>query len=278
MPCKNCCRSACCGPKVREKLTKIAYETDSQGCYFESSDRVRRMARLALAQCTCVPDKPGQTDEKLPKEGPAGAEGPAPTAAAAILEPTPAATTASVLKQTPTRTATLPSANEPAKDPSVRRASLEEVIAAYSDLPAANTPDQQEVAYEIWTARHGDFRSAMDASAIMTMARTQVMSSQPVNLPVQLAHQVRGWSLPPTNSRNLAAAVANTPIGGVSGIVEDQSGWHIVRVLGKRPRMAAPPVMQPTVSSVSHQVPTTAMPVGTGPRVTAVRPRDCDCR
>ena len=278
MPCKNCCRNACCGPKVREKLTKIAYETDTQGCYFESSDRVRRMARLALAQCTCVPDKPGQTDEKLPKEGPAGAEGPAAAATAAMLEPTPAARTASVLKQSPTRTATAPPVSEPVKDNSVRRASLEEVIAAYSDRPASNAVEQQEVAYEIWTARHADFRSAMDANAVMTMARTQVMSSQPVNLPVQLAHQVRGWSVMPANSPNLAAAVTATPIGGVSGIVEDQTGWHIVRVLGKRPRAVAPPVVQPTVSPMSHQVPTSAAPVGTGPRVSAVRLRDCDCR
>jgi hypothetical protein len=280
MPCKNCCRSACCGPKVREKLTKIAYETDTQGCYFESSDRVRRMARLALAQCTCVPEKPGQSDEKLPKEGPGGAEGPA--AATAMLGPAPAAATASVLKQSPARTAKAPAVVEPVKDNSVRRASLEEVIAAYSDKPAVNGAEQQEVAYEIWTARHADFRSAIDANAIMTMARTQVMSSQPVNLPVQLAHQVRGWSVMQANSPPLAAAIAATPIGGVSGIFEGQAGWHVVRVLGKRQRAAVSPVSQAAatqaiVSPVSHQA-TAAMPVGTGPRVAAVRLRDCDCR
>lgn len=279
MPCKNCCRSACCGPKVREKLTKIAYETDTQGCYFESSDRVRRMARLALAQCTCVPDKPGQSDEKLPKEGPGAPEGPA--AATAMLGPTPAAATASVLKQSPARTAKVPAVVEPVKDNSVRRASLEEVIAAYSDKPGVNATEQQEVAYEIWTARHSDFRSAIDASAIMTIARTQVMSSQPVNLPVQLAHQARGWSVVQANSPALAAAIAATPIGGVSSIFEDQAGWHVVRVLGRRARAAAPPVVQAAatqsiVSPVSR--PAAATPVGTGPRVAAVRLRDCDCR
>jgi hypothetical protein len=169
------------------------------------------------------------------------------------------------------------------KDNSVRRASLEEVIAAYSDKPGANAAEQQEVAYEIWTARHGDFRSAIDANAIMTMARTQVMSSQPVNLPVQLAHQVRGWSVAQASSPALAAAVAATPIGGVSGIFEDQAGWHLVRVLGKRPRAAVPPVARPaatqaTIAPVSHQVAAAAVPVGTGPRVAAVRLRDCDCR
>jgi hypothetical protein len=92
MPCKNCCRSACCGPKLRAKLTKLAYETDSQGCFLEPSDRVRRMARLALANCNCVPEKPGQPAAKLPEEGP-GAEDSAPPAA----EPAPAPV-ASVLK------------------------------------------------------------------------------------------------------------------------------------------------------------------------------------
>jgi hypothetical protein len=95
MPCKNCCRSACCGPKVREKLMKLAYETDSQGCYLESSDRVRRMARLALANCTCVPEKPGTAQQRLPEEGPRPEESPTP---AAGPTPPPAPATASVMR------------------------------------------------------------------------------------------------------------------------------------------------------------------------------------
>src|SRR5262245_25841645 len=95
MPCKNCCRSACCGPKIREKLQKLAYETDEQGCYLESSDRVRRMARLALANCACVPDKPGQAAQRLPEEGPGPEEAPAP---AAVVAPAPGTPTASVLR------------------------------------------------------------------------------------------------------------------------------------------------------------------------------------
>lgn len=94
MPCKNCCRSACCGPKIREKLVKLAYETDSQGCYLEPSDRVRRMARLAIANCNCVPEKPGQPAATLPTEGPGAADAapnPEPV-------PTPAAPVVSVLR------------------------------------------------------------------------------------------------------------------------------------------------------------------------------------
>jgi len=99
MPCKNCCRSACCSPKMREKMEKLAYELDSQGCYVEPSERVRRMARLALCNCNCVPLKPGAAAQGLPPEGPSPEEAapppPPPGATASILrrggEPVPPA-------------------------------------------------------------------------------------------------------------------------------------------------------------------------------------------
>ena len=60
---------------------KLAYETDERGCYLESSDRVRRMARLALEYCGCVPDKPQATSgQALPAEGPAAENVPTPAA------------------------------------------------------------------------------------------------------------------------------------------------------------------------------------------------------
>lgn len=62
-PCQTCKSSSCCGPKVREKLMQIAYEQKSDGCYYEPSARVRRLARLALESCGgyCpmpIPDEP----------------------------------------------------------------------------------------------------------------------------------------------------------------------------------------------------------------------------
>ncbi len=278
MPCKNCCRSACCGPKVREKLTKIAYETDTQGCYFESSDRVRRMARLALANCTCVPDKPGQTPDRLPTEGPSASDAAPATANA---QPTPAAPIASVLKGTmasnPAPQAAPPVANQPATEPTVRRASLEEVIAAYSD-PRMAAPAEDEVAYEIWTAPRGMFRTVADAQTTMAIARTQVMSGQPVYSSSQLMQQTRGWMVASASgSPALAAAASTTPIGGVSGIIEDHTGWHVIRVLGRRPGVALPP--QSMVVPANHQT-NSAMPppAAAGPRVAAVRLRECDCK
>jgi hypothetical protein len=128
MPCKNCCRSACCGPKIRTKLTKLAYETDSQGCFLEGSERVRRMARLALANCTCVPDKPGGAQQqRLPEEGPSSPE---PTPAG---EPAPGAPTmASVVRPRATIAQPLAVASPAARPSSARPVSYEEALDVFS--------------------------------------------------------------------------------------------------------------------------------------------------
>jgi hypothetical protein len=268
MPCKNCCRSACCGPKIREKLMKLAYETDAQGCYLEPSDRVRRMARLALANCACVPDKPGQAAQRLPEEGPGPEEAPAPAAMAA---PAPGTTTASVLRPSVT-TASVPGG--------IRALSYEEALSAYTGAAPAGPPSEMEAAWEVWTARQSDFASRTEAMSAMTMARMQIMSSQPGHfLPPQLRHSARDWADPATSgSPALAQAVATTPVGGVSGVVEDHLGWHVVRIVGRRSRAhAAPaaPVIQPASYQSSH-VPGAAN--GAAPRIVALGQPSCDCR
>ncbi len=50
-PCAKCKTSSCCSPKVQKRLREVVDARDDQGCYKESSARVRRMARLALADC-----------------------------------------------------------------------------------------------------------------------------------------------------------------------------------------------------------------------------------
>ena len=79
-PCKMCRTTACCSPKVRKKLDKIAHEMDNQGCYKEASARVRRLARVALGDCG------GSTlaavRSTVPTEGPAAEPTPAPPPAA----------------------------------------------------------------------------------------------------------------------------------------------------------------------------------------------------
>lgn len=91
-PCQTCRSSSCCGAIVRAKLTQIAYETRDDGCYFEPSSRVRRMARLALEACGGNCPIPVE----LPEEEPFPAQPEPPPAPAADMavksakRPTPA--------------------------------------------------------------------------------------------------------------------------------------------------------------------------------------------
>ena len=65
--CSTCKTKSCCSPKVRKKLDEVANKME-KNCYKESSARVRRMARLALAGCGG-----GTTASPAPQEGPSEA-------------------------------------------------------------------------------------------------------------------------------------------------------------------------------------------------------------
>jgi hypothetical protein len=65
--CATCKTKSCCSPKVRKKLDEVANKME-KNCYKESSARVRRMARLALAGCGG-----GTTPTATPQEGPSEA-------------------------------------------------------------------------------------------------------------------------------------------------------------------------------------------------------------
>jgi hypothetical protein len=75
--CQFCNRDACCSEKIQKKLRDMAEGLDDKGCPKEMSERVRRQARLALAECgpppPVVTTAPTQTE--VPEEGPT--EGPA---------------------------------------------------------------------------------------------------------------------------------------------------------------------------------------------------------
>ncbi|HEX4000076.1 MAG TPA: peptidylprolyl isomerase [Pirellulales bacterium] len=62
--CSACKTKSCCSPKVRKKLDEVANKKE-KNCYKEPSERVRRMARLALAGCGG-----GATPTPAPQEGP----------------------------------------------------------------------------------------------------------------------------------------------------------------------------------------------------------------
>ena len=72
-PCQSCRDGTCCSPAIREKLNELGYGTsENTNCFKEPSDRVRRMARLALCGCGGEAQPPGK-----PKEGPSQADVPA---------------------------------------------------------------------------------------------------------------------------------------------------------------------------------------------------------
>ena len=68
MQCRYCDSSRCCSKKVREKLHLIAYKMNDSGCHMEPSARVRRVARVALANCGCADCDP--EPQGIPEEGP----------------------------------------------------------------------------------------------------------------------------------------------------------------------------------------------------------------
>ena len=276
-PCKNCCRSSCCSPKMREKMEKLAYEMDSQGCYVEPSERVRRMARLALCNCNCVPLKPGaQQQQGLPPEGPAAEE-------AAPAAPPPAGATASILRQNLAQPvgsgiiAAQPAAA--AQQPSARPVSYEEALRSYQSRSTPQAGAIVETAWEVWTAQPADFASRQDAVTALSLARTTLLNSQPGQfLPPQLHKSTNDWTNPQTiRSPALAKAVAVTPVGGVSGVIEDQTGWHLVRPLARRPAPTPTPATYPA-QPAAHTLPVPPTAAANPPTLTTMRLPPCDCK
>ena len=80
-PCKCCNCTSCCTPKIHEKLYKVAFGTDADGCPTECSSRVRRVARQALELCSCPSETVEDTQEPTPEEGPNGKSANPPSAA-----------------------------------------------------------------------------------------------------------------------------------------------------------------------------------------------------
>ncbi len=64
--CTYCSQDGCCSAKVQKKLNEIANKMKPTGGYVEPSERVRRLARLALS--TCAPAV--ESDDLVPTEGP----------------------------------------------------------------------------------------------------------------------------------------------------------------------------------------------------------------
>jgi len=136
----------------------------------------------------------------------------------------------------------------------------EQALAAYAK-PAGNAPlETVEAAWEEWTARPGDFATRQEALAAMTLARVQVLSTQGGQaLPPQLHRLAHDWTDPARiPSAAVAYAVAKTPVGGVSSIIEDPTGWHLVRVVARRPAPAPTPAFPAQAASFHSPAATVA--------------------
>jgi hypothetical protein len=78
--CSGCNVKSCCTQIVIEKLHKLAYETDECGCPYEPSDRVRRVARIALKLCGPIAKCEPEPAEPAKEQAPEKPKGPAPEA------------------------------------------------------------------------------------------------------------------------------------------------------------------------------------------------------
>lgn len=248
-PCKQCQKDACCSDAVRAKLNKIAYEMDDQGCYFEASDRVRRVARLAL--CYCGGPSPTMSNPTLPQEGPSE-EIPADPAAGVVGAPKSAVELVaerierSVLAQGQTQQAAGHS------DGSMNRQASFQASSGTS-----------EVRWEQLSLRLDQFHSRADAAGLMNLIRTHVITASGP-LPAELsprALEVGRFDWTDHSrlvSRPLAAALATTQVGSLSLAWEENGRLMMVRVLERRTRSAVQPA-----SYVAPASGTSSAPVGT---------------
>jgi hypothetical protein len=313
-PCKNCRTSACCSQPVREKLEKLAYEQDANGCYVEPSDRVRRVARLALCSCTSVPLKTAPTRPlEGPQEGAAAAAETAPPAESQLAQgeglPTEAARpqvsvlathsqpivpaasavpTASTAPQASIGTGVDPSLTRPVTglptaSAMLRPVAYEEVLDAYQQQVGTKTAEPIEVAWVHWTAGREQFASPHEAAAAMMIARTQALSRQGEVAVPQIRRFAYHWTAPElAGSPEVARALATLPVGGVSGVIEDRRGLHLVRVVARRaavPTAAAAAttaaVPQSTAGASGSVQPAPA--AGTGLPSVLLRLPPCNC-
>lgn len=291
-PCRKCRTSACCSQPVREKLEKLAYEQDDNGCYLESSSRVRRVARLALCSCTSVPLKSNGPSDR-PQEGPAGEPAPAVAAEQAPRIATPSIVAAPAPGNAPSlapqsagqaavgaglavNSNTVANVGQPANRSAERPVSFEEVLGTYQRNTIRKESQPMEVTWEHWTARREQFHSPQDAAAAMTVARAQALSREGEVIVPQLRKAAYDWTAPEqTGSPAIASALATLPIGGVSGIIEDQRGLHLVRVTSRRAAMPTPAAGQYPAGNLTNPSPAPA--AAPAPQNILLQMPPCNC-
>jgi hypothetical protein len=134
----------------------------------------------------------------------------------------------------------------------LRPVAYEEVLDAYQQQLGPKSAEPIEVAWVHWTAGREQFASPHEAAAAMMIARTQALSRQGEVAVPQVRKFAYDWTAPEqAGSPEVARALATLPVGGVSGVIEDRRGLHLVRVVARRaavPTAASQPA--PAASSV----------------------------
>lgn len=243
-PCTFCKSSSCCSPKVLKKLDEIANKMDDQGCYEEPSERVRRVARLALAGCGgAVPF------ESVPQEGPT--EAPPPEAPPTSTALSSALAAAKVIQGSPISAkrmadpavsfAVQPKASDGSVVQNVAYLGADrDVLRAYYEAHQDRYWASPEVSWERISLPADRFTSREHAREVIDYLRSQALGMpSPVrpqfdgNKVISEVHN--SMPLSALSSPLLAQTLTALPVGRLSPVLEDASGWHLVRVLARKP-------------------------------------------
>ena len=224
-PCQACLATRCCKPEILKRLREMAYDMREGCCYKEPSSRVRRLARLVLAECNgAVIVEPAE-----PMEGPSRppeAAGPAADMQAAAL-------------------------------PQNRRV---DVTAAPADhgsasIPAASPHPSPSVSYdgstptefrwEQLTAPRNRFESAERARQALAYVRRSALGQPAIRPddfdPKAVVVRTFDWTRPEqAPSAPIAQALFRLPISQPSDVVEDEAGWHLLLVHQRHPERNQP--------------------------------------
>lgn len=260
--CRYCTSNKCCSENIRKKLIEVATKQDDSGCYVEPSARVRRMARVALCNCSYDPIDGGDlAPTMLPTEGPSSEDAPPPkpdpSLAVVIHEFVPPQKTGETANSTGTmpKRATAAELITNAKasvtkpyDPSLKPA---DIIVNTSDSiakpatpekkdglrsPIQRTPNGPRIRWERIAVSVYRFETKEDAIRAMEYLRRKTMGenvathSDP-NLQYVTTREV-GWTRPQDiRSPDLSKILFELPLGQLSPVLEVGDTLLICRVL-----------------------------------------------
>jgi hypothetical protein len=101
--CENCGEHSCCSKEIHDRLMKMAYENNKEGCPIEPSERVRRAAMRALLVCP-----PHDEVDNGGRELPPGEREPLPGTAPEVIPPAPVPMNPAATSPTPADPALIP--------------------------------------------------------------------------------------------------------------------------------------------------------------------------